>query len=245
MNKKNKINKYILYIALSLSFFAGLYFSVNKKITVSIYSLKDIIYKPFKDISNNKNDIVGKNINYELVEENNELKNISKIDSSLSGFKIINATVIERNVSYWMNSITINKGKSSGIDIGMAVVVGEGLIGKISYITDDTSVVKLITSNDNDNKISVKIKQDETYIYKVLEYENDELVIKGIENESSIKIGDIILTSGLSDIYPSGITIGEVYKIENDKYNISKKAYIKSKVQFDNLRFISVLERES
>ncbi len=244
MNKKKYLNKIIIFIVLVLAFFIGLYFSINKKIPVSIYSLKDIIYKPFLDISNNKHDIVGDNINYELVDENNDLKYIAKVDSTLSGFKKINATVIERNTSYWLNSITINKGKSSDIDIGMAVVVGEGLIGKISYITDNTSVVKLITSSDNDNKISVKVRSGETYIYKVLENENNELVIKGIENNSNVGVGSTVLTSGLSDIYPSGIIIGQIYKIENDKYNISKKAYIKSKVAFDNLRFVSVLMRE-
>ena len=75
--------------------------------------------------------------------------------------------------------------------------------------------------------------------------ENDKLVINGIENDVSLKEGAVVYTSGLSDIYPSGIVIGEITRIENDNYGISKRAYVESKVVFDNLRFVSVLERKS
>ena len=245
MNKKKKINKYIFSIVGIILFISLLYVSLNKNVNISLSYLKDAIYKPFMDITNNKSDLVGKSINEELVDENNSLKDVTKIDKTLSGFKNINATIIERNTSFWMDSVTINKGKSSGIDIGMAVVVSEGLIGKIVSITNNTSVVRLITSSDNDNKISVKIKYKDTYIYKVLELDGEDLVINGIDNDIDIKVGSEVLTSGLSDIYPSGIIIGKVEKIESSKYGISKKAIVSSKVDFENLRFVSVLERET
>lgn len=245
MNKKRNINKYIFIVVGIVLFVSLLYVSLNKNVNISLSYLKDSIYKPFMDITNNKSDLVGKSINEELVDENNSLKDVTKIDKTLSGFKNINATIIERNTSFWMDSVTINKGKSSGIDIGMAVVVSEGLIGKIVSITNNTSVVRLITSSDNDNKISVKIKYGDTYIYKVLELEGEKLIVNGIDNDIDIKIGSEVLTSGLSDIYPSGIIIGLVERVENSKYGISKKLIISSKVDFENLRFVSVLERET
>ena len=245
MNKKRNVNKYIFWITGVVLFISLLYVSLNKNVNISLSYLKDSIYKPFMDITNNRSDLVGKSINEELVEENNSLKDVTKIDKTLSGFKNINATIVERNASFWMDSVTINKGKSSGIDIGMAVVVSEGLIGKVVSITNNTSVVRLITSSNNDNKISIKIKYKDTYIYKVLELENDKLIINGIENDVDIKVGSVVLTSGLSDIYPSGIIIGTVDKVESSKYGISKKLVVSSKVDFENLRFVSVLERET
>jgi len=179
-----------------------------------------------------------------LLEENAELKKINGISSSLSNFKSINATIIERNHAYWLDSMTVNRGKKDGVDIGMAVVVSEGLVGKVTSITNDTSIVKLITSRDNNNKISVKFKYGETYLYKVLELENNSLIINGIDNNITNIEGLEIITSGLSDIYPSGITIGKITKVENNKYGVGKKAYVTSEVDFDNLRFVSILERE-
>ncbi len=220
---------------------ATLYISINNTLNISLYGLKDLLYKPFTD-SNNKEDIIGQNFNYEIIDENDKLKNLTEIDKTLSDFEKINATVIERNHSYWLESMTINKGKSDGIDIGDAVVTSEGLVGKIDKITNNTSVVKLITSSDNKNKISVKIKYNDTYLYKILEHENGSLVINGVDNSFSSE-NEIVLTSGLSDLLPSGITVGKIDSIKNDKYGVSKILIVKSLVNFDNIRFVTVLRR--
>lgn len=243
--KKSNNNYKILFLFVGIAMFiSALYFSLNGNANFSLTYLKDILYKPFIDI-NNKIDIVGKNINTELINENAELKELTNITYTLSSFAKINATVIERNHSFWLDSMTINRGKKDEIDIGMSVVVGEGLVGKVVNITNNTSLIRLITSRDNNNKISIKIKTGETYIYKVLEFENEDLVINGIGKDVELKEGMTVFTSGLSDIYPSGITVGEISKVENDNYGISKRAYVRSKVDFNNLRFVSVLKRES
>ena len=110
---------------------------------------------------NNYNTMKSYIFNYESIKNNTKnfekqyLKEIYKISESLSEFKSINATVIQRNSSYWMESMTINKGKKDGVDIGMSVVVGEGLVGKVTNITNNTSTIKLITSTDNNNKVSI------------------------------------------------------------------------------------------
>lgn len=243
MKKRNNSYKVFIYIIGIITFFVVLYFSVNGKATIAFSSVRNVLYKPFTNISNNKKDIVGSAINEELKEENEELKKLNNITKSLTEFRIINATIIERNTSYWMETMIINKGKEDGVDIGMAVVVGEGLIGKVTNITSNTAVIKLITSTDNNNKVSVKIKYKETYLYKVLELDNNDLVIKGIDNSINLEEGATILTSGLSDIYPSGIVVGKISLIESDKYGTGKKLIISSEVDFNNLRFVSVLAR--
>ena len=73
---------------------------------------------------------------------------------------------------------------------------------------------------------------------------DNNLFISGIDNKENIKVGDLVTTSGLSDIFPSGIDIGYIEKIENDKFGISKKAYLKPKSNLDNLRFVLVLKRK-
>ena len=243
MKKKNNNYKVFIYIIGIITFFVILYYSINGRTTIALTSIRNIIYKPFSSINNNKSDIVGSNINEELKNENKELKKLNNITKSLTEFKIINATIIERNTSYWMETMIINKGKEDGVDIGMAVVVGEGLIGKVTNITSNTSTIKLITSTDNNNKVSVKIKYKETYLYKILELDNNKLVIKGIDNSINLEEGALVLTSGLSDIYPSGIVVGKINSIESDKYGTGKKLIISSEVDFSNLRFVSVLAR--
>lgn len=245
MNKLN-FKIIIIYILIGGFIFSLLFFSMKDNWNLS-FILKDIMYFPIK-IMNIDNDytLVIEGRQKELEQELNDLKDMLAITETLTEFRAINATVINRNTSYWNEELIINKGRNSGIKEGMAVVDGKGLIGKVTKTSLSTAIVKLITSNSNDNKISVKLWSEDKSINKILEQDsNHNLLISGIDNSFPINIGDLITTSGLSDIYPSGITIGYVNKIDYDKFGISKKAYIKYSSDLENVRFVSVLMRGS
>lgn len=243
--KKHKFTIIWIIIVILLSFI--MVYMINTKTDTYINKLiKDIIYLPTRLISNSNNeDLIGQNLNNELIEENKQLKNALDIENTLSDFDIINATVIERNTAYWFNNITINKGKKDGIDVGMAVVIKEGIIGKIENVSYFTSTIKLITSNDKNNKISIRINsKDKTYNNILTTDIDGQMVITGIDKDSTIEVGNTIVTSGLSEVFPSGIIIGKISKIENDEYGISKKAFVESQADINNIRFVSVLSRK-
>lgn len=240
--KKNYEIKFLFFIILIAIFIGLMYFSFNKNIYLSFGNIKDFIIDKFKD-KNNIKDIIGKELKIEKENELKDLKKILELNNSLSDFNVVNATVINRNSSTWIDKLTINKGKKDGVEVGDAVVVSEGLIGNIDSITNSTSIVKLITSNDLNNKVSVKIYNNDKYIYKVLEKEGNELIIRGIDNNIEIEKELSIVTSGLSDKYPSGIVIGTIDKIDKDKYGLSQKIIVKSEVDFDNIRFVTILNR--
>jgi len=224
--------------------FSLLFFSIKYNFdTTSI--LRDIFYFPINVVTSNSNKTILEDRCLELQEEVTELKKLLELNNSLSDFTFVSSTVINRNTSYWNNELTINKGLNDNIKEGMAVIDSNGLIGRIKHVSLTTSVIELITNYSTNNKISVKIwKDDNTSINKVLEVDiNNNLIISGIDNNFDLKEGSKVTTSGLSDIYPSGITIGTIDKIENDKFGISKKAYVKHSGDLDNIRFVSVLIR--
>ena len=78
MKKKKNGYKILFILTIIIVFFLVLYFGLNREITISFKTLRDIVYKPFYTISNNNTDIVGKSINEELVSENKELKKLTK-----------------------------------------------------------------------------------------------------------------------------------------------------------------------
>ena len=244
--KKNKVN--VIYMTtIILLIFLMIYVINTKKNSYINNIIKDIIYLPTRLMEPTKEKkLIGINLNNELKEENEQLKELLNIKNSLSEFDIINATIIERNTTYWFNTITINKGKKDDIESGMAVVTSGGLIGKIQSASYLTSTVKLITSNDQKNKISVRINTTEKFYNGILTTsEQGKMIIRGLDKNSKIKIGDEVVTSGLSDIFPSGIIIGKISKIENDEYGISKKTYVEPTASIDNVRFVSVLSRKT
>lgn len=224
--------------------FSLLFFSIRDNWNFS-FIIKDILYFPITVIDFDKEYTLSQEgREKELKKEVDNLKGLLELKNTLTDFTIVNATIINRNSAYWNEELVINKGSRDNIKEGMAVVNQNGLVGRVKKTGLTTSVIKLITSNSNDNKISIKIWRGEDSINKVLEQdEKGNLLISGIDNSFPIQEGDIVTTSGLSDIYPSGITIGTISKIDHDKFGISKKAYIKHKGDFDDLRFVAVLIR--
>ena len=74
-----------------------------------------------KNIKQNESYIIQKNVNASLEKEIQELKNQLELNKTLTEYEPINATILSRNKSYWLNTITIDKGSSSGIKKNMAV----------------------------------------------------------------------------------------------------------------------------
>ena len=86
--------------------------------------------------------------NIELRKQLESMKEELDIDYIINDYEFLNATVISRNISYWYNTITIDKGTYNGVEVDMVVVNSDGLIGKVVSTTAFTSDVKLLTTSD-------------------------------------------------------------------------------------------------
>lgn len=149
-------------------------------------------------------------------------------------------------MNYWYDTITISKGEHDGIAIGMPIIVSGGLIGKVIKTTTFTSTVRLLTANNSNDKISVKINTGDSYAYGILSKynkDNNTYTIEGISENLDFKKGMIVTTTGMGDIFPSGILIGQVVEVTTDQFDLAKILEIKSSVDFDNLNYVTVLKR--
>ena len=213
------------------------------------YFLKDIIYFPVKaksDLSISRD--LQDGINEELKKEYEELKKINDLSSTLVDFDSKTGVVVERNKMYWFNTITINLGSKDGIKEDMAVISSDGLIGKISKVGSRTSLVKLITTNVINSKISVTIKLKDTKVYGIMSgyKDNDNLLeVTSTNKNLEIEKGSKVYTSGMGGVFPSGILIGEVSSIEKDKYDVSKIINVTPASNFSDFNFVKVLIREN
>lgn len=257
--KRKKNNKYmfiavtiisviLLVISMILQKNGGEEHNILKNMSMTI---EKIIMYPFTSLTKEKGHtqsesyLIQKNVNSSLEKEIEELKEALELNRTLTEYEPINSTILSRNKSYWFNNMMIDKGTSSGIKENMAVITKNGLIGKISKAYKNSSEIKLITSDDINYKVSVAIKTNEVTNYAIMNgYDNKTgyVIATGMDKTTPINIGDTVLTSGLGELFPAGIYIGEVAEIKNDKYNLSKTIYIKTKQNFNDIHYVTVLK---
>lgn len=214
-----------------------------------IFMEKEDIYIKYKNLLERENEISQYEARIkELEKENVELKQLSGIDSSLTDFEILNATIIYRDNGYWFDTLVIDRGTSSGIEKNMAVISSNGLVGYISTVSNFTSTVKLLTNSQINNKISVKIEISKgKYSYGLLtgyNLEENAYLIEGISDYVDIPMNAQVTTTGLGERFPSGILIGNVKSITTDSFDLAKVAYVKPSVEMNNISFVRVLKRK-
>ena len=257
--KKKKYYIVILLIIISiLIFLLSLIITDKRNISIveefgkdSVLMITRVINKPVTCINKQIERSKAKNKIYKMKYEEskkeiNDLKNVLKLNETLED-TYINSEVILRNIGYFYNELTINKGKKAGIKKGMAVINGDGLIGIINKTSNLNSTVKLLTTDTIDNKISVKIKiGEDKYLYGLLVGYNKEkscFVIEGIADNAEIPINSLVTTTGLGSDIKEGIKIGEVKEITKDNFDLARTLLVKTSVDFDDLRYVTILKK--
>ena len=130
----------------------------------------------------------------------------------------------------------------------MVVVNSYGLIGKVTSVTTFTSDVRLLTTNDSNNKISVLISSENNNYYGVIngyDYNNRTLTVEGISNTEIISKDSYVYTSGLGGVFPRGILIGKVESETGDEYDLAKIIKVKPIADFDDINYVAILKRKS
>lgn len=210
------------------------------------FSLKDVLEEN-KILKSNVEKIESLEAeNIELKQEIDKMKEELNLDHILSDYDYLNATVVSRNSFYWYNTLTIDKGSHNGIKEGMVVINSTGLIGKIENVSTFSSDVKLITTNDTNNKISVTITNGDnklTGLINAYDFNDGYLKVEGISNTATVNVGDLVYTSGLGGVFPSGILIGTVDSITTDVYDLSKIINVKPSADFDDINYVTILKR--
>ena len=232
------IFKLFLYFVFSVSFLIidkNLEFS-NKIRKNSSYIIQPIYLvaafpsKVYKNISihlASKNSLILENKNLEkkvfiqsgiiqkipaLKAENKRLKRLLGSSNSRDSSKILIANLIEVNLNPFSNKIVIDKGAIEKLYLGQTVIDSTGVLGQVSEINNDFSIVTLIT--DPGHALLVVNPRTDKRIVISGTGDNRKLKAKYISLNEDIAEGDILITSGLDNIFPEGHLIGEVSKID-------------------------------
>lgn len=155
-------------------------------------------------------------------------------------YKYINAKVISNTINKQKNYLMLNKGKSHGIEKDMGVITSNGIVGTVIDVSENFSRVMSILHEDN--KVNARIKKND-HIGNV-EWDGEyytQGLLTDIPTHVDLTVGDTIITSGNSFIFPEGILVGTVDEHIVDKGDKFNKARINFTVDYNNVYFVYVI----
>lgn len=179
-----------------------------------------------------------------LQSENQELRAALELDESWATLDRVTAAVIGKSPSNYKWTVTIDKGSADGIDVDMAVIAPEGLVGKIVSVQADTATVLLLI--DRSGAAGARLEEGgETGLVEG-NGAGQPLSLRFIPAEADVEVGDEVVTSGQAPrgsdpIFPPGIPIGIVSGVGGDARALEKEIEVMPAVDFNTLRFVQVL----
>ena len=191
--------------------------------------------------------------NERLVEENNRLLNIIEstyksdeiffrsVNDSIFNqrYKYTSAQIINNSVNKKHNFITLNKGSLQGLRPEMAVVSNGSIVGVVKGVSKNFATV--ISLLNLDFKVSAKLQKNE--YFGSLSWNGEgyqKAILKEIPLHADIRVGDTIVTSGYSSIYPEGIMIGFISGFE-EKGGSFYEIDVKLSTDFKKLNNVNVI----
>ncbi len=152
--------------------------------------------------------------------------------------KALGAGVIGRPSGTWEGFITIDKGKADGVESGMAVTGASGLLGRTTDVTEHSSRVQLIT--DQRSGVAAMIQSSRAAGILNGSVEGD-LRLNYVSRETTVRPGDVVVTSGMGGVYPKGLLIGDVIKARKDPGELYQRIEVRPTAQISGIEEVLVL----
>lgn len=171
--------------------------------------------------------------------ENSTLKEYLNLTEKYKSYKTAPAYIINKDISNYSSIFVINIGSSSGIEENMTVIAAEGLVGHVISVTNDTAKVQTLT--DTSNVVSATLENSKDTVICRGRLSKNELKATYVSTDTVLTEGEKLYTSGMGGIYPKGIYIGNINKI-NETRNITDRSFVvESAVDFGNLETVLVI----
>lgn len=171
--------------------------------------------------------------------ENETLKEYLGLTQKYTDYKTVPAYIISKDISNYSSIFVINAGKKDGIDVNMTVIADTGLVGYVISVTDSTAKIETILDTSSAVTASV-IGTDDSIVCRG-SLEQGMLKATYIPTNAEISEGDSVETSGMGGIYPKGITIGKIKKVEQTLNRLDRYAWIEPAVDFSRLRTVLII----
>jgi rod shape-determining protein MreC len=176
----------------------------------------------------------------EKTQEIGRLEELLQLQNELS-YDLVTARVVAKEPSFISRSAVISVGTENGISPYMPVINSSGVVGKIIQSTRHMAMVQLL--NDPSNRTGVMIRR--TRETGILETENSTNFFIKCRVHADVTVGDTIVTSGLGGVYPKGMSVGVISRIQEGSDPLFKLLFVTENVDFNRLEEVFVMRVHS
>lgn len=167
--------------------------------------------------------------------------NTIKKDSFIQQYTFQEAVIINNSINQANNYLTINRGSNSGLKYGMGVISSNGIVGIIRSISPNFSLVMSILHNQT--KISASVSSNNYFGSLVWKgFDPRYMNLDAIPKHATVQNGDTVQTSGYSNIFPKGIPIGIVEKVNEKTGSGFLDINVRLFNDLSNLKYVYVVE---
>ena len=155
-------------------------------------------------------------------------------------YRLVPARVVSSSLDRLNNFITIDKGEADGVKKDMGVVCGTGIVGIVYLTSAHYSVVIPVLNSKSNISCSIRGRGYFGYLHWMGGVP-DEAYLDDVPRHARFRIGDVIVTSGYSSVFPPGMLVGKVMRVYNSDNGLSFRLRIKLTTDFGNLRDVCVI----
>ena len=178
-----------------------------------------------------------------------ELQALVGLDKELGldQYRPLTARVVGQSPTVWYSQVTVNKGSGSGVRLGQPVVNQEGLVGKVTTVTGNSSIVTLIT--DHSSSVTARVTRNGVRGQVQPAVGNpDDLLLQYVDRRDQVDLQEHVVTAGIKStkfpsLFPPGIPIGWVTKIDDTNQGLYKPVHVHPFARLRELEFVQILTR--
>lgn len=158
----------------------------------------------------------------------------------LRKYKSVPARVVSNSLDKLNNFITIDKGTADGVGKDMGVACGLGVVGIVYLAAEHYSVVIPVLNSKSNISCSIRGRGYFGYLHWYGD-RPDEAYLDDVPRHARFRIGDIVVTSGYSSVFPPGMLVGKIMRVYNSANGMSYRLRVKLSTDFGNLRDVCVI----
>lgn len=153
-------------------------------------------------------------------------------------FDLIPARVTGIGASGVRGAVFLDTGWKSGVEKNWVIITDQGVVGRVLSVSEESSMGHLLT----DPNFRISARDQRSRVGGIVRWEYGNIcLMEGVPRSSDVRVGDRIVTSGFSRIYPPGLAVGVVFEVSVDENSLFKVIRLRAAVDFDTLEDVLIL----